>query len=403
MARMGGALSREDAEDIVSESLLRAHRKLATRPPEPGKEDAWFGRLVLNQGIDFIRARDGRSRNGSGSVRTIVPLSAFDADVTELVPRLPETDGLEPLAAEAERGQARELVDRVMTALDPQDVELIKLRHLVADRASREELARMAGLTVGEFRWRYSRAWNRFVDAVAVDAPTERCARIRKLLGTVESGGATAAEVAEIDSHTLDCASCRVFARESYRALELLPYVPAVACGERWWDRIAGWFDRSNPEVTAGAGTAAAGAGIWSTLAGSGSAGLVKFVAIVCSATAATAGVCAGVATLVRHPPEPKEKTTRRAERPAPPRRRTPTPTPVVVRRATPTPTPRPRRQTVARRNERPARTAAVDTSGQSQIPASAPAGATEFNPTSSNAPVAPAPAPASGGGEFTP
>ncbi len=185
LMRMGAAISREDAEDIVSESLVKVQRKVTADPPRTGSEDAWFGRIVLNQGVDFLRARDGRKRQGKGTSRWVVPLHEIDDESPALATGDEGGDpqGVERLADAAEREQARAVVGRVMTALDPKDAELVKLRHLVGGRASREQVAAMAGLTVGEFRWRYARAWGRFVDAVAVEAPTARCSRVRELLG----------------------------------------------------------------------------------------------------------------------------------------------------------------------------------------------------------------------------
>ena len=388
-ARMAGTITREDAEDIVSDALVKVAARLESDAPGPGSEEAWFGRIVLNQGIDFIRARDGRKRNGSNGRPKVVSLRDLDEDAHALS----ATDDGTAMDDAAEREQAQAVVTRVMSALDPKDAELVKLRHLVGPAASREQLATMAGLTVGEFRWRYNRAWNRFVDAVAGDAPTARCDHIRELLGVVEGGIAPPEVVAEIDAHTLDCLSCRVFARESYRALELLPFAPVITAAERWSARVGWWWERSNPEVATGAG-AATGAGLWALLGGSG-AGLVKVVAIVCSATAVTAGLCAGVVAVLDG-----------MQRPAPTQAAKPKKKPAV--RATPTPTPVPTATPTAARKRPPAPTpkkkrAAPDLSGEKEIPASAPAGASEFKPSASSASVDPAPAPPAGGGEFTP
>jgi RNA polymerase sigma factor (sigma-70 family) len=232
-ARMGGTLTREDAEDIVSDALVKVAAKVEVDPPRPGNEEAWFARVVLNQGIDFIRARDGRKRNGSNGRPKVVPLREVHEDADALASDDDPAASI-ALGDAVEREQAQAVVTRVMSALDPKDAELVKLRHLVGPAASREQIATMAGLTVGEFRWRYTRAWNRFVDAVAGDAPTERCDHIRGLLGEVSAGVTSHDVVAEIDAHTLDCVSCRVFARESYRALELLPFAPVVTAAERW-------------------------------------------------------------------------------------------------------------------------------------------------------------------------
>jgi RNA polymerase sigma factor (sigma-70 family) len=385
LSRMGSTISREDAEDIVSDALLRVQARSSDQP-QPGKEDAWFARIVLNQGIDFLRSRDGRKREGSTPRPAVVSLSDMDDDLHPACP----SDELESLAEATERDEVGELVTRVLDALDPKDAELVKLRHLVGASASREQVAAMAGLTVGEFRWRYARAWARFVDAVELEAPTPRCRHIRQLLGEVEAGTAPAEAASEIDAHTLDCASCRVFARESYRALELIPFAPVLGAAERWWSRCGWWWERNGPEAAAGTG-AAAGVGL-AGLFGGGSAGMIKVVAVVCSATAITASLCAGVAEVLddfgQTPPARAAKEPQRAAPTA-----TATATLSAQRTATPTPTPRKRR---------PARTTA-DTSGRKQIPAGAPAGASEFRPTASTASVDPAPAPDAGGSEFAP
>ena len=393
LSRMGTAISREDAEDIVSDSLLRLQAKTAD-PPQRGKEDAWFARIVLNQGIDFLRARDGRKREGSAPRPIVVALSDIDEDLRALANGDEDGDGdIAALADKREREQVQALVTRVMDALEPKDAELVKLRHLVGAHASRDQVATMAGLTVGEFRWRYARAWGRFVDAVADDAPTPRCRHIRQLFGEVEAGTAPTEAVAEIDAHTLDCASCRVFARESYRALELLPFVPVFGIAERWSVRIGWWWERSGPETTAGAGTAAAGAGAAGLMGGGGAAGLAKALAVVCSATAVTAGVCAGVATVINDLSERDRQPQARTPKPALRAETTPTPTPAPT--ATPAAS-KPKRRSSDQQSR-------ADTSGRSQIPGAAPAGASEFSPTASTAAVDPAPATSSGGGEFSP
>jgi DNA-directed RNA polymerase specialized sigma24 family protein len=52
------------AEDIVSDALMRALMRAEADPPQPGKAQAWFTRIVFNRGVDFLRARDGRRREG---------------------------------------------------------------------------------------------------------------------------------------------------------------------------------------------------------------------------------------------------------------------------------------------------------------------------------------------------
>src|SRR3954454_18921404 len=390
--RLRDSITWEDAEDIVSDALLKTQGSAGDRPV-PGKEEAWFCRIVLNQGIDFLRSRDGRKRDGSAPRPGVVSLNQLGERGVELPAA--DDDGTTAEGDDVERKQAREIVARVMQRLDPEDADLVKIRHLAGPQASRRRVAEMAGLTVGEFRWRYARAWARFVEAVAVDAPTPRCHHIRELLGEVEAGAANPAAVAGIDAHPLACASCRVSARDSYRALELLPITPSVAAIEQWTSRVSSVLERSAPETAAGAGTAAAGAGIASVLGGGGAVGTFKALVLLCGATAVTAGVCGGVAAVLeeldKHPPRPaaKVRVNPKVAREAP---RRPTLTPAAYHPARPAPVkPKPRPHPT------------VDTSGETKIPAPAPAGSSEFTPSASSARVQPAPAPANGGGEFSP
>ena len=298
--RLRGGICWEDAEDIVSEALMRAHAAAATDPPTPGREQAWFTRIAFNQGVDFLRARDGRRREGSRPRPDLVSLEELQTAGVELAEDVEQAGTgeawIEALDGDTERTQARELVERVLNSMPTEDAELIKLRHLVGADASRDEVAAMAGLTLGEFRWRHARAWDRFVEAISDERPTGRCHTVRALIGTLDSADVATDAPAQIDAHVLECASCRVFARDSYRALELIPVVPFAGIAERWAGRIGTLWDRLGPETAAGGGVAA-GAGAGGVAAG-GLAGAIKTIAAVCATTAVTAGVCGGVLVL---------------------------------------------------------------------------------------------------------
>jgi hypothetical protein len=54
---------------------LRAQLRAESEPPESEREAAWFARVVLNLEVHFLRARDGRRRNGASPRPTIVPLT----------------------------------------------------------------------------------------------------------------------------------------------------------------------------------------------------------------------------------------------------------------------------------------------------------------------------------------
>jgi hypothetical protein len=180
---------------------------------------------------------------------------------------------------------------------------------------------------------------------------------------------------ARIDAHILDCPSCRVFARDGYRALELVPFVPTAGLAERWTARIASVWERFGPEAAAGGGATATGAGAL----GASAVGTLK-VAILCT-TVVTAGVCGEqLLSHYAHRRSPGTGGGVVAAKATPP---THTQASATTRRA---PTTTPRSASIGRRT--------VASSRRSAIPASAPQGSQEFQPSGSGKRPAPAPAP---------
>jgi DNA-directed RNA polymerase specialized sigma24 family protein len=227
---------------------MRALTGAETDPPQPGKEQAWFTRIVFNRGVDFLRARDGRRREGYRPRPDLVSLNELQSAGAEPAADVERTDSpddwIDALDSDTERTQARELVERVLSQMPAEDATLVRLRHLLGADATRDEVAAMAGLTLGEFRWRYARAWGCFVETISAEQPTHRCREIRTLIGELHAAVAPLDAASRIDAHVLDCPSCRVFARDIYRVLEVLPFVPVVGFTERWTARFAAVWDR---------------------------------------------------------------------------------------------------------------------------------------------------------------
>ena len=146
--RLRGGVCWQDAEDIVSDALIRAHASAEADPPRPGSERAWFTRIVFNQGIDFLRARDGRRREGATQRPDVVSLDELETvgiELAEDVEHAGTGDAwIEGLDVYREREQAHALVERVLSRMPPKDAELIKLRHLLGADATRDELAALA-------------------------------------------------------------------------------------------------------------------------------------------------------------------------------------------------------------------------------------------------------------------
>jgi DNA-directed RNA polymerase specialized sigma24 family protein len=384
-ARFPGTFGRADAEDFVSEALERV--LVTTALPADRSEEAWFRSVVHNMAIDELRRRRGRPGGAtrSGGLREVVLLSEL------------AEHGQEPADQQADPEQVLEALDQptiqaewrmraraVLDGLDPEDAALLDICHVQLPGAGRTKWAQRAGMSVDTWRYRYPRAWERFVEEMAAAEPTTQCRSIRDMIGQLDAGslsnGAALSARGRVEAHIDGCIACRVFARDSYRILALTPAVPAGAVA-----------------VTAG-GAAAGGAGLAALIG----AGGLKAVAVVCGISITAAGICGGViATIDALDNPPKQE--RIADSPEPRTKpvvlqRTPVPTPVSTPRPEPTREPRPRTASAKQRG------AAIDRERRSTPPAAVAPSSTgdEFSPVPVQAQVPPAPAPA-GGGEFAP
>jgi len=172
VARFGGTLTREDAEDVVSEALLAVAGKV---PPDAGA--AWFTRVVLNRAEDFRRARDGRRAQ-----RRFV---ALDEALAAEPPREDDFD----------RELARRTVHRALKRLPADHGSLLRRRHLAG--TPRRELASALGLSVHQYEKRHAAAWGALVAVVAEDEPTPRCRPVRR-------------SRLHAESHLVECLNCRL-------------------------------------------------------------------------------------------------------------------------------------------------------------------------------------------------
>jgi hypothetical protein len=298
----------------------------------------------------------------------------------------------------------------VLAKLGDEDARLLRIRHVEMPAAGRERCAAAASLTVEAWRHRYQRAWKRFVAAVAAAEPSHQCRPVRVLVGELDAGtlsnGAAKAARGQVDAHIVECAACRVFARESYRVLVLTPVAPAGCTTlERLVEHGAAVVERNPSEVAAGAGAAAGGAGLLTLFGSGGLATGLKVLAVVCGVSATAAGLCGGVVAtyeLLTRPAAKQPSHGRATHKPATPQFAgaiaTATTVPAVltvVRTATPgsgaTPARRPRARSTASPNSNPPAAVAAGSSGQ------------EFTPAPANSTPAPAPVPAGVQGEFSP
>jgi RNA polymerase sigma factor (sigma-70 family) len=212
LRRFGSVLTREDAEDVVSEALLASGSRCPAECPDGAHR--WFTRVVLNRAEDYRRARDGRPRSartggGGGNVRRLAYL--------EEVPGLEALSSDEPSAAEQierqeQRDETRRTVEAALGRLRRDYAEILRLRHLEADGdgLGRQEVARLMGISLWRYETLYTKARGAFAQALVDVAPTEFCRNARDTLAA--SAQSTQRRFAE--AHVAGCSSCQAFARE---------------------------------------------------------------------------------------------------------------------------------------------------------------------------------------------
>jgi RNA polymerase sigma-70 factor (ECF subfamily) len=139
--------SREDAEEALQDSFVRAYRSLA-RCEDPEKFGAWIFRILLN------RCRTSGAR-GARRRRTFVSDDVALLGASEEHP--------------AERAAWREEISRAVRRLRPDQREAFLMKYV--EELSYEEMAQVTGVGVSALKMRVLRA----------------CDRLRELLGEVHS------------------------------------------------------------------------------------------------------------------------------------------------------------------------------------------------------------------------
>jgi DNA-directed RNA polymerase specialized sigma24 family protein len=162
-----GTLTREDAEDVVSEALLKC---AADCPVDGEPARAWFTRVVLHRAEDLRRSRHGRPRSGRGGAGGASSARRFVA-----LDECPELDRLAcdtahpelRLEAKLRRAEAREAVAAALGGMDPLLARVLWQRHLARDGepATRAEAAAALGVPLARYERLYTRARRAFVAA----------------------------------------------------------------------------------------------------------------------------------------------------------------------------------------------------------------------------------------------
>ena len=140
--------NREDAEDALQDSFVRAYRSLA-RCEDRDRFGAWLFRILLN------RCRTAGGRRVVREKRFVADESAIEGAATDHT---------------ADRTAWREEIDRALERLDEDQREAFLLKHV--EDLSYDEMAEMTGVGVSALKMRVKRA----------------CDRLRVLLQEVENG-----------------------------------------------------------------------------------------------------------------------------------------------------------------------------------------------------------------------
>ncbi len=140
--------TREDAEDLTQETLLRAQQRLGTLE-EPAALDAWLRRIAANVTCDFLR----RAAHGSPLGETAEPdPGQGDRSLAE-----PHDAGLEHLVQNAEMAACGRPLLASLSGPDRQVIWLHDVEGLTG-----VEIARLLGCTPGAVKIRLHRARRRF-------------------------------------------------------------------------------------------------------------------------------------------------------------------------------------------------------------------------------------------------
>jgi RNA polymerase sigma-70 factor (ECF subfamily) len=129
--------SREDAEDVTQETLVRAHRALA-RFDEEMSFRTWIMSILIN------RCRTALLHRGRRTARVVLDEAAVDRA---------QVDGF------ATQAELRDAIERALASLDPAQREAFLLKHV--ESLSYDEMAAITGVGISALKMRVQRACER--------------------------------------------------------------------------------------------------------------------------------------------------------------------------------------------------------------------------------------------------
>ncbi len=374
MRRFGGSLSRADAEDAVSEVVIRLHRRMVDGRAPQNLRAAFFT-SVRNAAIDQLRSRSARP--------TVALEAAADAHTDRAIP-----------AESAEEREDGVRLQEALARMRDNYREAIVLRFGLG--LTVPEISRHLNISLPAAKKLVLRASRQVRKRLESIEDAEFCPQMRELAQQSlfekhASGLASETEAEILRAHFAHCGPCRSFLSNLHDSLHDLGSAALLgltvadgASRSGIVDHVAGLAEAAANTATAGADKARHAAfklsGVLQSGDGAASGALMgtgqKIVA-VCTAGAAATATCVatgivgpGISTPLTPGPPHKESHPARAKQASAPI--TPTPVSVTVPEAAPAPTQTSRshsesRSAKARHASKPATSQRAESSAQQQ------------------------------------
>ena len=149
---------RIDVSDVVQDVMMEANTRLAAYMNDPAMAfHLWLRQIAWDHMIDAYRRHRGTAKRSLDREQPIMGAVADDRSSVELLVQLRDPE-MTPAEA-AERREISEQVVALMDALDPNDREIILMRHF--EHLSNQEVADILGLQPPAASMRYLRAVRR--------------------------------------------------------------------------------------------------------------------------------------------------------------------------------------------------------------------------------------------------
>jgi RNA polymerase sigma factor (sigma-70 family) len=305
-------LTFEEARDAAAEALEAADRAVAA-----GKEitdlNAWLCTAAWRDAISMVRRLEGEGRR-----KRLRPVDVSEQGEWLLDER--DVEG-EILTSHGRRTEQAALA-LVWTRLKPDEQRALYLRYF--DELPVDDVLQLLGCSRHHYENLTKRGIRKLREALIAGAADDACRDCRTAIVESKLLELDAAEVARRDAHLSSCLPCRAFQRRQRGLIAVLP-LPAIGVLDRISARMHGLVnsgaDVSQPGEAAAGSAALAAAG---TSAGAGAVGVTgaagglvavggtaKTLAVVCSAGAIAASVCASAGPL-----QDRTQRDHRADRP---------------------------------------------------------------------------------------